>query len=105
MKNEVREGLVNKIYTELYEASYPSADYDQLVERADEGGEDMVPAYRLHYLPHEKCKDIVEKHLQDIGDREASNIATSIYLGAAPSGSLEKVNENRKKQGLEPVNP
>lgn len=98
--DQVTEDLLKELYSE----ATPSADYHELVRKKKEGDKEIEkPYYAVHYLPEDKQNEIVQRHVEDLKRWERGKVKFSVLLGPAPTSIKEKVNENRRQEGLEEI--
>lgn len=89
MKNT--EKIILDIYREAYREATPSADFDELLSRGDGVN------YNAYYLPQDKLKEIVERHLKHKRKYTRKIVEFNAYLGCSPTSIdfyyiLEKTN-------------
>lgn len=98
---DISQETTDEIIRRLYKEAEPGMDYDD-VDKPRDGDHSW---YELHYLDDGTSKQIIRKVCEEEGfsDKDTSTVVSSILLKYAPSSSLEKVNEARKEEGLEPA--
>lgn len=95
--------IIEQIYREMYEAAYPEdSDYDKAMKMEKEEHRNHG-AYQLHYLSKMVEEEIIVEHTQHLDDVWADRVKSTVILGAAPMSNVEKVNENRLQENLEPI--
>ena len=76
-----------KIYSELYAASTPPADFELLMEESprNDKGQIMIP-YWDYEIEQSVCDDIIKNILSNskLKKYEKDGISRSIYLGCSP---------------------
>lgn len=86
-KKKTLKDIAFDIYRELYLNSFPSADFDFLVESAEimEDGRKNIH-YENYEIDGDLMDEIVERHLKvnKLNQRERQAIKFEIYLGASP---------------------
>lgn len=84
--------LIEDCYRELYRESEPSANFDELIEKAplDEMGRKIID-YENYYLADEKFKEIAEKYKSKMkmNRYEENSFNLAIYLGATPTSTKQ----------------
>ena len=81
------EEIANDILREMYAEAEPPLDFDE-VRRNPEDYNDHA-WYSQHYLPHERQKEIRDKHCEkyDLSDRERSAVTYTTILNLGPRGT------------------
>lgn len=71
---DLRE-LADEILTEMYEEAEPSRDFMELRENPEEAEDEW---YMNHYLSGERCREIFEKHTEDVDLTSAEHASLSL---------------------------
>lgn len=80
-------GIILNIYIDLYKASEPSADFNELVKNAEKNKDgDLIIPYNKYLIDKSKYNSIIEKHLKDTNLNRVikSMIRNTINLGCSP---------------------
>jgi hypothetical protein len=88
--------LIEECYRELYLEAEPSANFDELLEKAplDDMGRKVID-YDAYYIPRLKFEEIAEKHKSKMKMHkyEESSYNLAVYLGATPTCKKKDRNE------------
>ena len=73
------------IMREMYDEAEPGLDWDDLRENPDEYPDDW---YSQHYLPSERQREILDKHIEkhDLTEKEESSLSWTCILDLGPVG-------------------
>jgi len=88
-EKRVDEAIMN-CYREMYKASEPPADFDELIENApiDERTGGKIVPYQDHEIEEEVFNQILEKYMTDeklkLNKREKERFSVTIHLGCSP---------------------
>lgn len=92
MKQSKIEKIIFKIYRELYEASTPSANFDDLLSSAslNELGQKVIDfnSYEISQLDFEK---IVKENVKGLSPYYKRAMRTSVLLGCSPKFKKESL--------------
>jgi hypothetical protein len=70
---------------EIYDEAEPGLDFDEVLNDPDEFDDDW---YSQHYLPDERQREILNKHLDkhDLSDKQESSVTITVILWYGPVG-------------------
>lgn len=94
---------MHEAYQELFQEAEPGFNYARAMIEEGKKKEGQ-PRYKLNYLDEAEQQRIIEKNVEDLPEYQARKVRATIQLGSAPTAHKEIVNENRKQEGLEPIN-
>lgn len=87
MKETKEQKIIWDIYRELYKASTPSADFDELVNSAEKNelGQKIIP-FNDYEISLEDYQEIIERNLkgQRLTKLKKQAIKNSVALGCSP---------------------